>query len=231
MKNDIVILIPCLNEELTIYKVVQDFHENLPQARIIVFDNNSNDKSAKRALDAGAQVINVQQRGKGHVVKAMFEKVDADIYILVDGDDTYPANRVNDLIQPIIDDEADMSIGSRISQVNNPDFVSVKGFKTINLFGNLIYRNLINWIFGTNLSDILSGYRVFNKKVVKTLPLFLKGFEIETELTIKMITRGFRIKEIPIELAGRPDGSVSKIKSTQRWSKNTAHYCLPVSRL
>jgi len=212
MKNDIAILIPCLNEELTINKVVQDFQKYLPNARILVFDNNSTDNTANIALEAGAQVIDVRQRGKGYVVKAMFEKVDADIYVLVDGDDTYPANRVSDLIQPIIDGDADMTVGSRLSEWNKTDFSSAKGFKKINLVGNLLYRGLINWIFRTDLKDILSGYRGLNHKVVKTLPLFLKGFEIETELTIKSISRGFRIKEIPIELSERPIGSLSKIK-------------------
>ncbi|MCJ7696680.1 MAG: glycosyltransferase family 2 protein [Anaerolineaceae bacterium] len=208
--NNIAILIPCLNEETTIYKVVKDFKQVLPEALIYVGDNNSTDNTSEEASKAGAIIINEYRRGKGHVVKAMFERVNADIYIMVDGDDTYPANRVLDLIKPIIDNEADMVIGSRLCYGNKG--LIVKGFKPMNLFGNLIYRKMVNWIFKSDLTDILSGYRVFNNKVIKTIPLFLKGFEVETELTIKAIERGFRIKEIPVDLSERQEGSKSKIK-------------------
>ena len=212
MKN-VAILIPCLNEELTISKVVSDFKGILPEATIYVFDNNSTDDSVQLATDAGATVMKEYRRGKGYVVKTMFETVKADIYIMVDGDDTYPANSIGDLLKPVIDDEADMVIGSRINQSKQENKGNnVQGFKPLNLLGNLVYRKMVNWIFNSDLTDILSGYRVFNNQIVKTIPLFLKGFEVETELTIKTIVRGFRIKEIPVELSDRPKGSKSKIK-------------------
>jgi len=212
MKTKIAVLIPCLNEEATIAKVVNDFKIVLPDVEIYVFDNNSTDRTVETAFMAGAIVRKENRRGKGNVVKTMFETVEADIYIMVDGDDTYPAGRIKDMIRPVVENEADMVIGARI--YNSGKFIpvkSVQGFKPLNLFGNLVYRKLVNWIFKSDLSDILSGYRVFNKQTVKSIPLFLKGFEVETELTIKAITRGLRIMEIPIELSERPKGSKSKI--------------------
>lgn len=213
MEPKIAVIIPCLNEEKTIERVISGINNYLPGALIYVFDNNSSDNTAEVASKAGAIVVKVLQRGKGQVVKAMFKKVEADIYVMIDGDNTYPTSRIADMVSPIINDEADMVVGSRIRSENiNAKNFNEKGFKPLNLLGNLVYRKLINWIFGANLYDILSGYRAFNNRIVKTTPLMLKGFEVETELTIKAIERGYRIKEIPVELSERPAGSHSKIK-------------------
>jgi glycosyltransferase involved in cell wall biosynthesis len=205
----IAILIPCLNEEKTITKVVVDFKTQLEGADIYVFDNASTDHTAQLAREAGAFVISEKRRGKGYTVQAMFQKIDADIYVMVDGDDTYPADRVKQLIEPVVHDRADMSIASRIMVDSKSEF------KYLNRLGNVFFQNLINFIFGTHLTDILSGYRCMNKKLVKRLPLFVTGFEIEAELTVKALERGYRLLEIPVDLRPRRDGSHSKIKIVQ----------------
>jgi glycosyltransferase involved in cell wall biosynthesis len=201
----IAILIPCLNEEQTIGQVVQEFKVELPEAKIYVVDNDSTDNSVAEAQAAGASVMTEKRRGKGYVVQTMFQKVDADVYVIVDGDGTYPASKVHDLISPIQSDEADMVVGSRTA-----DATSI--FHPLNRLGNKFYQYVINFIFGTRLSDILSGYRSFNRKFVKGLPLFVTGFEVETELTIKALQRGYRIDEVPVALRPRPAGSRSKIR-------------------
>jgi glycosyltransferase involved in cell wall biosynthesis len=202
----IVVLIPCLNEERAIYKVVQDFKRELPQAEVIVFDNASIDHTVEEAQRAGATVITEQRRGKGFVVQSMFQKVDADIYIIVDGDDTYPAERVHQLLQPVISGEADMAVGSRITDQHQSQF------RWLNLLGNKFYLFAINLIFNTKLTDVLSGYRCMNRRFVKGIPLFVTGFEVEVELTIKSLERGYQIVEIPVDLRPRPEGSHSKIR-------------------
>lgn len=201
----IAILIPCLNEQQTIGQVVQEFKVELPEATIYVVDNDSTDNSVAEAQAAGAIVITEKRRGKGYVVQTMFQKVNADVYVIVDGDGTYPAGKVHDLISPIQSDQADMVVGSRTS-----DTASI--FHPLNRLGNRFYQYVINLIFGTRLSDILSGYRSFNRKFVKGLPLFVTGFEVETELTIKALQRGYRISEEPVTLGPRLEGSHSKIR-------------------
>lgn len=201
----IAVLIPCLNEEKTINQVVQEFKTELPEAMIYVVDNDSTDNSVAEAQEAGAIVMMEKRRGKGYVVQTMFQKVDSDIYVIVDGDGTYPASKVHDLITPIHDDEADMVVGSRTTETSSI-------FHPLNRLGNMFYQYVINFIFGTRLSDILSGYRCFNRKFVKGLPLFVTGFEVETELTIKALQRGYRISEVPVALRPRPEGSHSKIR-------------------
>ena len=202
----IVVLIPCLNEEKTIAKVVRDFKNELPQAEIIVFDNNSIDRTEQEARAAGATVESEKRRGKGFVVQSMFQRVEADVFVLVDGDDTYPAEMVHDLISHILKDEADMTVGSRISSGSKSQF------HPLNRLGNKFYQYMINTIFRTRLSDILSGYRCMNRRFVKGIPIFVTGFEVETELTIKALERGYRITEIPIDLRSRHEGSASKIR-------------------
>jgi glycosyltransferase involved in cell wall biosynthesis len=202
----IAILIPCLNEEQTIGKVVRAFAAQLRDAHIIVCDNNSSDGTAAAARAAGAKVITERRPGKGVVVQSMFQWVDADILVLVDGDDTYPAERVDELIRPILRGEADMVVGSRLGPTSSSEF------KQLNLLGNRVYQVLINRIFRTRLTDILSGYRAMTARFVRGVPLFLSGFEVETELTIKSLQRGYRIVEIPINLRSRPVGSESKIR-------------------
>jgi glycosyltransferase involved in cell wall biosynthesis len=205
-QTTIAILIPCYNEELTVAEVVNNFRAELPTAAIYVFDNNSTDRTAEEALRAGAVVLPVTQQGKGYVVRFMFQHVDADVYVMVDGDGTYSAASVHKLIAPITNDHADMVVGSRLHDSSQSQF------RLLNRFGNKLFLSALNSIFHVKLTDILSGYRAFNRKLVKSLPLFGGGFEIETELTIKALERGYRIVEVPIDLAERPTGSKSKIR-------------------
>ena len=202
----IAILIPCHNEELTVAEVAADFRAQLPEAQIFVFDNNSTDRTVERAMAAGATIVSEPRQGKGFVVQAMFRRIDADVYVMVDGDGTYPASEVSRLIDPILAGEADMVVGSRLFSGTSSEF------RSINRWANRLVLAVLNSMFRTRLTDILSGYRAFNRKFVKTLPLFGGGFEIETELTIKAVARGFRIIEIPTTLTARPEGSRSKIK-------------------
>ncbi|MDA8106801.1 MAG: glycosyltransferase [Nitrospiraceae bacterium] len=202
----IAVLIPCFNEEKTIAGVVRDFRRQLPDADIYVYDNNSEDGTVAEALSAGAIVRSEKRQGKGNVMRTMFKTVDADIYVMVDGDGTYPAERVHDLLAPITKDEADMVIGSRLHRMSESQF------KPMNRFGNRIFLSMLNSIFKVRVTDLLSGYRAFNRNIVKSLPLLSTGFEIETELTIKSLDRGFRVEEVPIDLSARPPGSESKIK-------------------
>lgn len=202
-------LVPCYNEELTIAAVIHDFRRELPGAQIYVFDNASTDQTIDRALSAGAFVRTEKRRGKGYVVRSMFKQVDADVYVLVDGDGTYPAERVHDLIAPIISSEADMTIGSRLHPGSRSDF------RKLNRVGNRLFLAVLNFIFQSNLTDILSGYRAFNRTFVKETPVFATGFEIEAELTIKALERGSRIMELPTDLSSRPQGSSSKIRVSQ----------------
>ena len=201
----IAIIIPCYNEELTIGGVVRAFRSELPDATIYVFDNNSSDGTAEVAAAAGARVFSEMRQGKGFVVQSMFRSIDADCYIMVDGDATYPAHEVHSLIAPIFEDKADMVVGSRLAGPSRD------GFKPLHHFGNNVVLLILNTMFRSRLTDILSGYRAFNRRFVSTVPLFGGGFEVETELTIKAIKRGLRIVEVPIELTQRPEGSSSKI--------------------
>ena len=205
----IAVLIPCLNEEQTIGKVVRAFAAQLHDAHIIVCDNNSSDGTAAAARAAGAKVITERRPGKGIVVQSMFQWVDADILVLVDGDDTYPAERIHEIIGPILSGEADMVVGSRLGPTSSSEF------KQLNRLGNRVYQVLINRIFRTALTDILSGYRAMSARFVRGVPLFLSGFEVETELTIKSLQRGYRIVEVPVDLRARPAGSQSKIRLLQ----------------
>ena len=206
LQTRIAVLIPCYNEEITIGEVIQDFRNQLPDAAVYVFDNNSSDHTMEKALQAGATVLLERRQGKGYVVQSMFRQVDADVYIMVDGDGTYPAEAVHKLIAPVLSGEADMVVGSRLHRQ------SQSKFKTLNRFGNRCITALLRRIFHVKLTDILSGYRTFNRDFVKGIPLFGGGFEIETELTIKALERGYRILEMPIDLTSRPPGSHSKIR-------------------
>lgn len=201
----IAVLIPCFNEELTVAEVVDNFKALLPEADIYVYDNNSKDQTVERAKDAGAIVRYERRQGKGFVVQRMFREIEADVYIMIDGDSTYPPADVWKLINPVLNQEADMVVGSRLMNESSSEF------KKLNRFGNKIFLWTINYIFKVRLTDILSGYRAFNRNFVKNIPLFGGGFEIETELTIKALTRNYQIVEIPINLGTRPEGSNSKI--------------------
>jgi len=202
----IAVLIPCYNEELTIRAVVCSFRQQLPHAKIYVFDNNSTDRTVEEAKAAGAVIASERRQGKGYVVQSMFGRIDADVYVMVDGDGTYPAGEVHNLLAPILADEADMVVGSRL----HAD--SASQFKSLNRLGNRLFLSLVKSTFKVEITDMLSGYRVFNRTFVKGVPLFGGGFETETELTIKALERGYRIVEVPVNLTSRPNGSFSKIR-------------------
>ena len=207
--DKIAVLIPCYNEELTIAKVINDFKKELPEAEIYVFDNNSKDNTASKAEEAGAIVKKEYNQGKGNVVRRMFREIDADIFVIVDGDDTYPAEFVHDLIKPIKENKADMVVGDRLSNGT----YKKENKRKFHGFGNNLVKKVINKIFKANLNDIMSGYRAFNKIFVKNIPVLSSGFEIETEMTLHALDKKFIIKEIPIEYRDRPSGSVSKLNT------------------
>ena len=205
----VAVLIPCYNEELTVKKVVEDFRKELPDADIYVYNNNSTDKTVELAKEAGAIVRNEYKQGKGNVVKTMFEEVEADIYVLVDGDDTYPASSVHDLITLVEQGKADMAVGDRLSNGT----YKKENKRTFHNFGNILVKNAINLSFNSDLNDIMTGYRAFSKKMVKNLPITTKKFEVETEMTLQALDKNFIIKEIPIEYRDRPNGSSSKLNT------------------
>ena len=207
--NSIAVLIPCYNEEMTIAEVVQGFKEELPETSIYVYDNNSEDHTAERAAEAGAIVNREPRKGKGNVVRSMFWQIEADIYVMVDGDGTYPSSEIKKMIPPIINDEADMVVGDRISS----QFYDKKNKRRFHGFGNRLVRWLINRLFKSDLKDIMTGYRVFNRFFVKTFPVISKGFEIETEMTLHALDKKFRITEIPISFKERKEGSLSKLNT------------------
>jgi len=205
----IAVLIPCYNEEITIEKVIKDFKKELPEADIYVYDNNSKDKTAQIAKESGAIVKHEYRQGKGNVVRSMFRDVDADIYVMVDGDDTYPAEEVHKLIEPVVNGEADMVIGDRLTNGT----YGKENKRHFHEFGNNLVKKAINLTFNTNLKDIMTGYRVFNKFFVKNMPVMSPKFEIETEMSLHALDKKFLIKEIPIIYRDRPEGSTSKLNT------------------
>jgi len=206
LQQRVAVLIPCYNEELTIGTVVRQFRTELPSASIYVFDNNSADRTLQEARAAGAIIMRERRQGKGYVVQSMFQRVDADIYVIVDGDATYSPAAVHALLRPVYEEEADMVVGSRLHCDSKSEF------RKLNRFGNRVFLSVLNYIFHVRLTDILSGYRVFSREFVKSIPIFAGGFQIEAELTIKALERGYRIEEVPIDLGPRPNGSFSKIR-------------------
>ena len=203
--EQVVVLIPCLNEEITIAKVIGDFKQVLPDAEIIVFDNNSTDRTAEVARQSGARVVSELRPGKGRVVQSMFRKIEADYYIMVDGDDTYAADRALALLDPLIQGQADMTVATRLEEYSG------KSFRPLHVFGNNLVRSLVNWIFSCKLKDIMSGYRGMTAEIVRCVPVLSSGFEVETELTIRTLDYGFTIVEIPVPYRERPEGSFSKL--------------------
>ncbi len=207
MKNRIAVLIPCYNEESTIEKVIKDFKQTLPEARIIVFDNNCTDKSIVIAKNNGAEVIREKRQGKGYVVSSMLSKIEADYFVMVDGDDTYPAEKAIDLLKPIIDEEADMVVAQRLTDYEE------MAYRPFHIFGNRLVCWLINLIFKSNLRDPMSGFRAYTREVANSIPILSQGFDVETEMTLQMLYRYFMIKEIPIVYRARPHGSISKLNT------------------
>jgi glycosyltransferase involved in cell wall biosynthesis len=205
----IAVLIPCYNEEKTIEKVVKDFRKELPDADIYVYDNNSKDNSAKLASRAGAIIGKETKQGKGNVVRTMFREVESDCYILVDADDTYPAEEVHKLINPIKTKSAHMVIGDRLTNGK----YSKENKRPFHGFGNWLVVFLINLIFKNNLKDVMTGYRAFSKSFIKSYPIINGGFEMETEMTIHALDKNFTIREIPIAYRDRPEGSQSKLST------------------
>lgn len=206
MNPKIAVLLPCLNEEPTLAKVIQDFKKIIPQGTVYVFDNGSTDRSAEIAIENGAELIPVPQRGKGHVVRKMFEAVDADLYVMVDSDDTYDSSRVWELINPVLHQGIEMTVGSRIAEEQT-------AFRKFHRLGNALIMNLINILFKSNFTDICSGYRVMSRYFVKNIPLLRDGFEVETELTVYSLINGFSVKEIPLPYGSRPENSFSKLRT------------------
>lgn len=209
MKEKIAVLIPCYNEEITIKKVIEDFKKELPDANIYVYNNNSTDETQNVAKKAGAIVVNEYKQGKGNVIRSMFRDIDADIYLMVDGDDTYPASEAYKLISIIKQKKADMVIGDRLSNESYKN----QNKRKFHGFGNNLVKNTINFLFKCNLNDIMTGYRAFNKDFVKNFPVLSAGFEIETEMTFHALDRNYKIYEIPIVYRDRPKGSVSKLNT------------------
>jgi glycosyltransferase involved in cell wall biosynthesis len=207
--SEIAILIPCYNEAVTIGKVVDDFKREVPEATIYVYDNASSDDTAQIACDHGAVVRHEKRRGKGNVTRQMFREIEADCYVMVDGDATYPAQSVRELIKPVLADEADMVVGDRMST----GAYAEKNTRALHGFGNGLVCWLINKIYRSDLNDIMSGYRAFSRLFVKTYPVVSSGFEVETEMSIHALDKGFRIVQAPIAYYDRPQGSYSKLST------------------
>ncbi len=204
----IAVLIPCYNESKTIEKVIKDYKKVLPKADIYVYDNNSTDGTDEIARKAGAIVKYEYRQGKGNVIRSMFKDIDADCYLMIDGDDTYPKENAKEMCDLVLEGKADMVIGDRLSSTY---FTENK--RPFHNFGNKLVRGLINTLFKSNIRDIMTGYRAFSYEFVKTFPVLSKGFEIETEMTIHALDKNFLLKEIPVEYRDRPAGSVSKLNT------------------
>jgi glycosyltransferase involved in cell wall biosynthesis len=201
------VAIPCYNEALTIAQVIEDFRHALPNARILIFDNNSTDGTAQRASACLAEVVHSPTQGKGNVVRHMFDVIEADVYVMVDGDSTYPANAAPKMIRCLFGADADMVVGARMANY------ATGSFRRLHALGNKVLARLISSLFHIKVTDVLSGYRVFSRDFVKTVPVMAEGFEIETELTLQAAAKRFKIVEYPIEYRPRPEGSVSKLNT------------------
>jgi glycosyltransferase involved in cell wall biosynthesis len=203
----VAVAIPCFNEAVTISKVVTDFRKILPEAAIHVFDNQSTDASAQLAKKAGAIVHLVRRQGKGHVMRAIFRKLDADAVVVVDGDDTYHAEDVQKLLSPIWDEGVDMVVGNRMPSADDSSMIR------LHQFGNRLIVGVINMLFGTEYRDILSGYRAFSREFIQSIPVLTAGFEVETEITLQALADEANVVEVPISYRSRPQGSESKLRS------------------
>ena len=206
--DTIAVLIPCYNESQTIAKVVKDYREALPEAVIYVYDNNSTDHTDEAAREAGAIVRYEYRQGKGNVIRSMFRDIDAECYLMIDGDDTYPAENARSMVNHILSGRADMVIGDRLSSTY---FTENK--RPFHNTGNRLVRGLINTIFTSDIKDIMTGYRAFNYEFVKSFPILSKGSEIETEMSIHALDKNFKLLEVPVTYRDRPAGSVSKLNT------------------
>ena len=202
------VLIPCFNEEKTVEKVIKDWQRELPEATIYVYNNNSTDRTEEIARNAGAVVRREYAQGKGNVIRRMFREIDAECYIMVDGDDTYPAEYGRQMMEEVVERQADMVVGDRLSstyfQENKRPFHN---------FGNSLVRNAINWLFKSDIRDIMTGYRAFSYQFVKTFPVLSKGFEIETEMSIHAVDKNMLVRNVVIDYRDRPEGSQSKLNT------------------
>jgi glycosyltransferase involved in cell wall biosynthesis len=207
INSKVAALVPCYNEEFTIGKVINDLRNALPEASIFVFDNNSTDRTLEIAQSLEAIVVKEKRQGKGFVVQSMFNKIDADLYVMIDGDDTYDISKVNDMIVMVTGDKADIVVGNRLNNYTK------RAFRPLHTLGNKLVRFLINKLFNSNLRDIMSGFRVMNRAFVKNINVMSSGFEIETEMSIKALKYGYVIKEVDVGYRERPEGSISKLNT------------------
>ena len=206
--DKIAVLIPCYNESKTVQKVIEDFKRELPEATIYVYDNNSKDGTDEIAKKAGAVVRYERKQGKGNVIRSMFRDIDAECYIMTDGDDTYPAEYAKEMCAAVLERDADMVIGDRLSSTYFTE--NKRPFHNI---GNVLVRRLINMIYKSDIRDVMTGYRAFSYEFVKTFPVLSKGFEIETEMTIHTLDKNMGVENVIIEYRDRPEGSESKLNT------------------
>ena len=206
--DKIAVLVPCYNESKTVKKVVEDFRRVLPEAVVYVYDNNSTDGTAELAAAAGAVVRHEYQQGKGNVIRRMFREIDAEVYIMVDGDDTYPAEAAPEMARKVTEGQADMVVGDRLSST-----YYTENKRPFHNFGNSFVKNCINRFFDTNIQDIMTGYRAFSYQFVKTFPVLSRGFEIETEMSIHAADKHMQVDHVVIDYRDRPEGSVSKLNT------------------
>lgn len=209
VRDGIAVIIPCYNEAPTVGKVVDDFHRELPEATVYVYDNASTDATAAIAMEHGATVRFEPRRGKGNVCRQMFRDIDAACYLMVDGDDTYPAEAARVLCAPILAGKADMVVGDRLSNGTYAE----QNRRAFHGFGNVLVRAMIKWIYGYGYTDVMTGYRAMSKPFVKTFPVLSEGFQIETELSIHAVDRRWRIQSVPVDYRDRPQGSISKLNT------------------
>lgn len=206
--DKIAVLIPCYNEAQTIEKVVTDVRSTLPEATVYVYDNNSSDDTAAIAAKAGAIVRKEHQQGKGNVIRRMFREIDAECYLMIDGDDTYPLNCAREMVDKVLNNQTDMVIGDRLSSTY---FTENK--RPFHNFGNSLVRGSINLLFHSDIKDIMTGYRAFSYNFVKTFPVLSKGFEIETEMSIHAIHHNMQLENVIVDYRDRPEGSSSKLNT------------------
>ena len=204
----IAVLIPCYNESKTIAKVVSDYHAALPEAEIFIYDNNSSDHTDEIAREAGATVRYEYRQGKGNVIRTMFREIEADCYLMIDGDDTYPAENAREMVDLVLEKKVDMVVGDRLSAT-----YYTENKRPFHNMGNRVVKGLVNTIFRGNISDIMTGYRAFSYQFVKSFPVISQGFEIETEMTIHALDKNLSIRSVAVEYRDRPEDSVSKLNT------------------